>query len=320
VSGLGVATATAESAEVEARSARPALSVVIGAHNAAHVIEECLAALELQEGRSEAEVIVADCSTDGTAGIVLRRFPSVQVVPVAMSLAVPALRARGIAKARGSIIAIIDPFTIVNPGWMHAVRRAHAQRRHPAIGGAVDLHEACRTLTDWAIYINEYGMFMSPVTAGETWILPGSNISYKRAALFDGERPRHHEFWKTFANWDLEAGGPALWLEPTMTVRLRKPLTFADYFSTRPLHGRCFGGMRSAGRPWLERLFRAATCPLVPFVLLSRWGRVYLAKGHDRSKLLWTLPQQLLFFGAWAAGECWGYLRGPGRSCSRLYY
>ena len=56
-----------------------ALSVVIGAHNAAHVIDECLSALEAQDGRSDAEIILADCSTDGTAEIVRTRFPSVQV-------------------------------------------------------------------------------------------------------------------------------------------------------------------------------------------------------------------------------------------------
>jgi glycosyltransferase involved in cell wall biosynthesis len=297
-----------------------ALSVVIGAHNAAKVIEECMAALEAQDGRGEAEIILADCSTDGTADIVRRHFPDVRVESASTPLSIPVLRARGIAKARGSIVAIIDPFTIVNPGWMRAVRRAHDERRHPVIGGSVDLHEASRTFTDWAIYINEYGMFMPPITAGETWILPGSNISYKRAVLFDAERPRFEEFWKTFANQDLEAGGPALWLEPTMATRLRKPLTFFDYLSTRPLHGRCFGGMRSVNRPWRERLFRAGTCPLIPFVLVARWGRVYVAKGHDLDKWLLTLPHQLLFFTAWAAGECWGYLRGPGRACSRLYY
>jgi hypothetical protein len=36
--------------------------------------------------------------------------------------------------------------------------------------------------------------------------------------------------------------------------------------------------------------------------------------------LIATLPLQILLFGMWAAGEGWGYLRGTGRSCRRLFY
>lgn len=315
----GVATATLASASSEA-AASPRLSVVISSHNAVHVIEECLAALEADSGRDRAEIIVADSSTDGTAELVRRRFPDVRLETFDQPLALAQLRGRGIARARGSVIALIDPFTIVNHGWIAAVLQTHAARPHAVVGGSVDLHHECRTMSGWITYINEYGMFMPPVVAGETWILPGSNISYKRNALFDGDHPRYPVFWKTFANWELEQGGSALWLEPAMAVRLKKPIGLADYFLTRFSHGRCFGGMRTAGYRWPARLFRAATCPLVPFVLLWRWGSVYLAKGHDRGKLLWTLPLQLVLFAAWSTGEFWGYLRGPGQSCSRLFY
>ncbi len=300
----------------------PRLSIVVGVHNAESTIAECLAALERQQGRTLAEVIVADSSTDGTPEIVRQRFPCVRLLHIDSSLTLPHLRGRGIAVAQGEIIAIIDPYSIVNDGWIVDTLNAHDTHPHIVIGGPVDLHEAQRrSLAAWAIYINEYGMFMPPVRHGETWILPGCNIAYKRRGLFDETGgPRFEVFWKTFANWDLETAGQPLLLVPEMGVRLLKPMAFLDFLRTRLDHGRCFGAMRVASRPFSERLFRAASCPLVPFVLLYRWARVYIAKRHRLDMFVLTLPLQVLLFGTWALGEFLGYIRGPGRSCSRLFY
>ena len=76
------------------------------------------------------------------------------------------------------------------------------------IGGSVDKH--CDTghgLFAWALYFNEYGLFMPPVVSGPAAIVPGSNVSYKRALLFDGPKARYAVFWKTFVNQDAEASG-----------------------------------------------------------------------------------------------------------------
>jgi glycosyltransferase involved in cell wall biosynthesis len=299
----------------------PRLSIVIAVNDAASVIGECLSALERQEGRALVEIIVSDSSTDDTPRIVRERFPSVQLLHSDRPLSLPDLRGKGIAIARGEVIAIIDAYSIVDDGWVVKTLAAHDTHPHVVIGGSVDIHEACRSLAGWTIYINEYGMFMPPVRYGETWILPGSNIAYKRRALFDeGGRARFETFWKTFANWDLEAAGQPLLLVPGMGVRLRKPIPFFDYLRTRIDHGRCFGGMRVASRPMGERIVRAAACPLVPFVLLFRWGREYVRKGRRLDMFVLTLPLQLLLFGAWAVGEFVGSLRGPGRACTRLFY
>lgn len=301
---------------------RPSLSVVIGVHNAQSVIAECLSALELQVERLDAEIIVSDSSSDRTPDIVREQFPGVRLLHSDRPLSLPQMRGRGIAAARGEVIAIIDAYSIVAHDWMRETVKAHRSHPHAVIGGAVDLHQACRSsLVAWSIYLNEYGMFMPPVPYGETWILPGSNIAYKRAALYDGQdKPRFDEFWKTFANWDLESGGQPLLLVPGMRVNLRKPIPFADFLRTRLDHGRCFGGMRVASSGTVERMARAASCVLVPIVLQYRWSRAYLRKRRQVGVFVLTLPLQLLLFAAWAAGECIGYLRGPGAACARLTY
>lgn len=82
---------------------QPRLSVVIGVHNAETVIAECLAALERQDGRAHAEIIVADSSTDGTPEIVRRQFPDVRLLHSDAPLALPQLRGRGIAVLQGEL-------------------------------------------------------------------------------------------------------------------------------------------------------------------------------------------------------------------------
>lgn len=297
------------------------LSVVIAAHDAAAPLDRCLQALEAQPERADAEIIVAESSSDGTRDVV-RKYPSVRLLSLPRSATLPELRGQAIAAASGGIIAILDPYSIAAGDWMRQVLRAHERQPNLAIGGAVELHDADQqSFWTWATYINEYGLFMPPVAAGEADILPGSNVSYKRAALFDGAgRPKYPVFWKTFVNWELVAGGSPLWLAPSIVVSLDKPIPFRDFVRTRYHHGRCFAGMRSAVGGGGARWWRALSVPLLPPLLLWRWGRAYLRKGRYPGKLAFSAPVQLLLFSSWAWGECAGYCRGTGSSCRELFY
>jgi len=291
------------------------LSIVIATHNVAAVIAHALDALCAQPGIERSEIVVADSSRDETPEIV-RTFSGVRLLHFDEPLTLPELRGRGIALTRGQIIAIVDPFAIVAPDWRAAVLAAHERCPHPVIGGAVDLHEpARRSLIAWALYVNEYGMFMPPVNGGAATIVPGCNVSYKRGALFDGETPRYPVFWKTFVNWELEAAGSPLWLAPEILVRLWKPIPFGSFLSSRFDHGRCFAGMRGSRWSLSRRWFRAGTAVALPLLLLWRSSGVYWAKGRHRGQLVATLPLQAMLFGVWALGEA-----GTGRSCRRLFY
>ncbi len=297
------------------------LSVVIGSRNASAVIGVCLQALKAQTAGVDFEVIVSDCSTDATPTIVRDRFPSVRLLHFEEALSLAALRGRGIAAAGGAVIAILDPFSVAAPDWAMQVIEAHARRPNPVIGGSVDLYRAASAShTDWTLYLHEYGLFMSPVEPGPTWILPGSNISYKRAALFDGESPRYPQFWKTFVNWEVERDDSPLWLEPSVRVELNKPIAFSDFLVTRFHHGRCFAGMRTRDASWWVRGLRAGSSVLLPPLQLWRWTRAFWRKRRHRARFVATMPAQFVLFLVWACGETCGYLRGTGRACERTFY
>ena len=209
------------------------------------MIAESLTALCTQPGVMPGEIVVADSSRDGTPRIV-QAFPGVRLLHFDEPLTIPELRGRTLSASEGRIVAILDPFAIVSEHWRLEVLAAHERYPHPVIGGAVTLHDACRTsLLAWASYINECGMFFPPIERGAATILPGCNVSYKRAALFAGDTPRFPVFWKTFVNWELQASGWPLWLVPEIEVRLRKPIPFGDFLASRFDHGRCFAGMHA---------------------------------------------------------------------------
>jgi glycosyltransferase involved in cell wall biosynthesis len=297
------------------------LSIVIASHNASGVIATCLQALEAQTADPPLEVIVADCSTDSTPELITRQFPTVRLLSFAGPLSLAMLRGHGIAAARGTVVAILDPFSVAASDWASQVLAAHARHPNRVIGGSVDLFRAeSASYSTWTTYLNEYALFMPPVVQGETWILPGSNVSYKRSALFDGDRARYPLFWKTFVNWEQEAGGSPMWLEPAVRVALNKPVDFPDFARTRYLHGRCFAGMRVRDVSWPVKLARAGSAILLPLLQSWRWTAGFWPKRRYRGRFFATLPAQFLLFVLWSAGEACGYLRGTGRACERTYY
>lgn len=296
-------------------------SVIIACNNAEAVIVECLSRLITQGEHSNLEIIVADGSSDTTAQLVEARFPMVKLLRFEQTTSLPVLRGRAIASATGQIIAILDPYTMVSTDWLQQVIREHSEYSHAVIGGAVNLYHADgQGILAWAQYFNEYGMFMSPVEEGDIEILPGCNISYKRELLFDGDKPRFEEFWKTFVHAELEASGGVLWQSSHIPVELWKPVGFASFLMTRFLHGRCYAAMRCADASPAARFLRLLATPLVPFVLQYRWTRRIWPKNRYRARYVLSLPVQFILFICWSVGEFAGYLTGSGNSCRKLYY
>jgi glycosyltransferase involved in cell wall biosynthesis len=296
-------------------------SVIIACNNAETVIVECLSRLMQQGEQSNLEIIVADGSNDTTAQLVEAQFPTVKLLRFKHPSTLPVLRGSAIALATGQIIALLDPYTMVSPDWLKQVIREHTEHTHAAIGGAVNLYHADdQGIFAWAQYFNEYGMFMSPVEEDVIEILPGCNISYKRELLFDGDKPRFEEFWKTFVHAGLEESGGVLWQTPRIHVELWKPIGFVSFLMTRFSHGRCYAAMRCADSTPAARFLRFLTTPLVPFVLQYRWTRRIWPKHRYRARYILSLPIQFILFTFWSVGEFAGYLTGAGNSCRKLYY
>jgi len=83
----------------------PELSVVVASVNGMPYLARCLDALE--QRAPEAEIIVADWTDEPTRALLRQRWPQVQLLSYGVPMAVPELRAAGIAEARAPYVAVI---------------------------------------------------------------------------------------------------------------------------------------------------------------------------------------------------------------------
>jgi glycosyltransferase involved in cell wall biosynthesis len=113
------------------------VSFVVIAYNEAANIARTLAAIAGLEGLGEYEIIVVnDGSNDATAQIVADTAtlnPRVKLIDLAENRGRGYARSRGIAEARGGLIAMVDADIILPTDWL--VRTRAAVNDHDAVGG-----------------------------------------------------------------------------------------------------------------------------------------------------------------------------------------
>src|SRR2546429_6469677 len=103
----------------------PAVSVVIASVNGLPEIEECLDALERQQGGLDYEIIVANRCQGGTAEFIQRRFPRVRLLDFPQQLSIPQLRATAMAQASGNIIVVTEDHCVAPQNWLAEIVKAH---------------------------------------------------------------------------------------------------------------------------------------------------------------------------------------------------
>jgi glucosyl-dolichyl phosphate glucuronosyltransferase len=126
---------------IGAGSTSPLVTVVVATRNRRTYLEECLASLSAQRCEASFEVVVVDNgSNDGTADLLATwcradpRFRTVREERAGLSIA----KNRGVAAARGSLLAFTDDDVILEPGWVAAhVAASEEGRARRIVGGRV---------------------------------------------------------------------------------------------------------------------------------------------------------------------------------------
>ncbi len=300
-------------------SSEPTLiSVVIASVNGLESIQECLDCLVNQEGNVRAEAVVLECCGPETREALARRFfqPFIRVIPVEGRPSIPALRAMGMAQARGRIVAIIEDHCMAHPRWLQVIARAHAAG-HRAVGGPVENGSVVRSV-DWAVFFCEYARFMLPVPHGIVAEIPGNNSAFDRRVL-DALGPElQEEVWEAFLHQKMREAGVEFHSDPEMIVYHKKHFGFGYFLSQRYHYSRSFAGMRMIGAPLWKRLGYAGATTLLPGILLVRITSIVARKGRHWKQYLLSLPSLCSFLVIWAVGEGVGAVLGPGRSLQRV--
>lgn len=296
----------------------PKLSIIIASRDARETIDNCLRSIERQKERDSAEVIVVDCSSDGTAGFVKRNYPKVLLLENENKLSSDRLKAIGILESCGDIIAITEPYCVVADNWFSSILKAH-NLEHGVISGAVEPVDF-KNVASWSTYYCEYGQFMLPIEKGMHNEMAGNNISYKRVVLeehFDDIRKRG--FWKVFLQWKLTENGVSIISDPDILVYDNRNSSFFKFFQKRYYYGRCFGGMRQTKLSGRERLFFICIFPLLPFLFMFRGAKQIIPKKRFLKEYIKSMPFLFLYFLNWSIGELCGYIFGVGDSCKKVY-
>lgn len=97
----------------------PAVSIIIPTHNGASMLAECLSALRRQTYTDFEIIVVDDASADGT-GWLLAEALDIAVVHIEGSRGHGFVAAcnRGLARARGELLVLLNNDTVPEPGWL----------------------------------------------------------------------------------------------------------------------------------------------------------------------------------------------------------
>jgi hypothetical protein len=279
------------------------------------MIIETLTALEHQTIAEPFEIVVPDSSNETSRRAIAERFPEVELLTFVAPTSIPELRARGMTRARGEIIVMLEDHCIPAPDWLSRIAADHHELAHPAISGCVE-NGATEATSDWAHYLFEYSDFAPPLQGGETDAIAGNCASYKRAALDAIETKARR--WEYFIHRDLLQHGHRFYCDPKLRVVHKLSFNLRELISQRYHYSRSFVAMRCDGSSGLVRIKSLLASPLLPFLLMYRTIRNVLGKRRYGRELVRTFPILCLLAIASGIGEFVGALAGDGGSLAKV--
>lgn len=304
-------TALARETQAEA----PALSVVLASVNGWDVLGPTLASLDAQPERGRMEVVVVEAVGGATRARLRAHRPAVELVEVDERLPIPRLRYRGVERARGEIVAIVEDHGEVGPHWAAAIFEAHAGP-WGAVGGPVE--NGRDGWVNWAAFFCEYTPYMGPMPEGEVADLPGNNIAYKGSHLRGHARVLDDGKWESWINDRLRADGVPLRASNRMVVRHIKGFRLGTFLVQRFHFARSYAGMRRPDQTRARRLIYGLGSLALPALLMARIGRAAIGKRRNLGRFAASVPLLSLFLTVGAVGEMIGYLFGPGASLEKV--
>ena len=287
------------------------VSVLVPAYRSLASIGATLRALRDQKPPPH-QVVVVESSGDGTADLVRREFPEVELVVSEARLFPGAARQLGLTRVTGSVVACLDADCAPDPEW--ASRLAGAiEAGAPMVAGAV-LNEQPSTTAGWAYFLSEFAPWL-PGPSRELRDAPTCNTAYRAPVLEEvGGFPDHGLLSAdSLLHWRLrERVGAGLLFVPGARVRHVYRGSAAEMLRRRFEHGRSLSAARLLFRPLglgLRLPWALGAALLLPLFYLLRLFAI--AFGHPdvpRTAFLRALPLTALGLVLWAWGQAVGLL------------
>ncbi|CAN5186812.1 hypothetical protein BH09PSE3_BH09PSE3_00250 [soil metagenome] len=265
------------------------------------------------------EIIIADRIQDGVSKTIAVNYPAVRLIPCTSTMSLPEMRALAFESSQGTLIAVTEDHCVPTFGWLNIASRAFegAGADLAAVGGCVQ-NGVTETGFDWATFLCEYSFFSPPVTEGNSQILPGMNVIYRRRALESVPRAALNEgFWETTVHPLLLYAGARFVSLNALKMYHCKKFSVGLFLKQRFLYSRYYAGIRFKPEQRGKRLTATVATCLLPPLLLWRMIGSARAKGLGR-EFVSALPGLALMVIIWSVGEGYGYLAGPGDALARI--
>ena len=246
---------------------------------------------------------------------VVARFPWLLWEQVDADTSIPAMRAVGVARADTEVIAFLEDHVHVPPGWARTMCE-RVEATGAVVAGPVD--DASTSFSARAAFLCEYSAALPPVASGPQPFLPGNNTGYPAALLRLHRSLLEEGAWEDELHTALRGQGVGLQLEQGVRADHALEVGAGEYSRLRYHYSRAWAGRRSRGAPFARRVMGVLKSLVLPPVLLARVVGRGLRRKRYRGMALISLPLQVLFVVAWAAGELVGNLAGPGRSLTKV--
>lgn len=122
MSGETATRPAANARPLPAAEGGPALSVIVVSYNVRDLLRDCLRSLRAASAELALQVLVVDNgSADGSAAMVAREFPEVELLDPGRNLGFSAANNAAIERAAAPVILLLNPDTAVPPGTLPAL-------------------------------------------------------------------------------------------------------------------------------------------------------------------------------------------------------
>jgi hypothetical protein len=297
------------------------ISVVLGrvsTEDSDRVIETIEALAPAVSGE-ECEIVIADRLQDSLTLRIGQDYPNVKLIDCPPEMSLPEMRTLAFEASTAPIIAVTEDHCVPTPGWAKTITTAfdNGEPELVAVGGSV-VNGVTDTGLDWATYLCEYSFFSPPVAEGESAVIPGMNVAYRRAALEGVPRDLLTSgFWETTVHpLLLERGGRFLSLNDLVMLH-KKRFSWGLFASQRFIYSRYYAGRRFGGASFAKRAAASLASLALPPLLLARAVPAARRKGLGR-EMLRASPHLFAFYVIWAVGESVGALRGSGKALAMI--
>lgn len=295
---------------------KPLLSIVIAAVNGQDCLRRTIESIDRLPERGQIEVVLVETAETACGEFAQRRGGPLRVVQGSTEEGIPRLRHRGVVASAGRLVAIVEDHVDVAPDWASVIFETMADPTVSAVGGRVEPGRS--GWIDSGLFLADYARYVGPVPEGEHADLPGNNIAYRREALLEHAAALAEGKWESWVNDALAAAGHRLISTNRMVVSHCKGFTLGEFLNLRWHFGRSYAGMRLGHLSRVGRVVHVVGSAALPAILTLRATRTLAQRHVSRATLAKSWPLIALVMAVGAAGECAGYLLGPGRSLERV--